>query len=60
MWKCLPAVRAHRLLHDPEMYSRMNAEGVYQACIDAGYSEEAAQKAGTKRAQERAEQDLPL
>lgn len=47
------------MLHDPNVGGKLNAEQFLELCKDAGYSEEQAQKAATRRANQRLDQGLP-
>ncbi len=51
-------VRAEERLHGPEG-GKMTAEELLDACLAAGYPEEAAQKAASERALQRMRMDLP-
>jgi hypothetical protein len=51
-------VSAWDILHDPKASGELNAEQVLELCIQAGYGEEAAQKAAVRRANQRLDRDL--
>jgi hypothetical protein len=46
-------VQAWEVLCDPAIYSQLTAVGVYELTLRAGYGEEAAQEAATRRGWDR-------
>lgn len=52
-------VRAYNLLHDPQVGGSLDAESVLELCRQAGYSEEASQRAAAQRAESRMSRDQP-
>lgn len=59
LYDILGSAQAYRALYDPRIGGRMNAEELYNLCLQAGYSEEASQDAARERALERLRKDLP-
>ncbi len=59
LFDALEAVTAWRVLHDPKASGEMDADGILELCKQAGYSEEASQKAAEARANARMDRDLP-
>lgn len=49
LFACLPSVHAWRMLHDPQAAGNLDAEGMYDLCLAAGFSEEAALSASKDR-----------
>lgn len=48
---------AYNLLHDRQVGGTLNAEAILDLCRKAGYSESAAQKAASRRAESRMNRD---
>jgi hypothetical protein len=59
LFDCLGVAQAWGHLHDPNVAGGMDAEGIYNLALAAGYSKVAAQKAASLRALERMRRDLP-
>ncbi len=59
LFLALGQARAWTWLHDPQASGHLNAEQILELCKDAGFSEEAAQKAATRRGYERMKRELP-
>jgi len=57
---CLESAKAWETLHNPEVSGNLTADGLYELMLAAGWSEQAAQKAGTRRAVERQREGLPI
>jgi hypothetical protein len=55
---CLEQAKCWSAVHDPNIGGMMDAEEFLELCKAAGYSEEAAQKAATERANKRMDKDL--
>lgn len=55
----LETVHCYRALHDAETAGALTGEQYYELMKGAGYGEEVAQKAGTRRAADRQRNDLP-
>ena len=53
-------MQAYKLLQDPQVGGTADPEGILRLCRDAGYSEEVAQKAASRRANQRLDEGLPL
>ncbi len=60
LFRCANKVQSWRLLHDPHGSGSMDPNQILELCKSAGYTEEAAQKAATVRADQRLDQNLPM
>lgn len=54
----LGRAKAWEMLHDPKITGQLNTESYMQLCRDAGYSENAVQKAGNRWANKRLDAGL--
>ena len=59
LFGALQTAKAWEMLHDPNVGGKLNADQFLELCKEAGYSEEQAQKAATRRANQRLDQGLP-
>ena len=59
LFTALPKVMAWERLHDPEFGGKLDAEGIYDQCLAAGYDEATAGEWARQRALERMRKDLP-
>lgn len=59
LWKVLDACHAYEALHDPQVAGALNSEQYLDLALKAGYHEEAAQRAATRRANDRLALELP-
>lgn len=50
--------RAYDMLHDPNVGGSLKSDDFLSLCRRAGYSEEAAQKAATERANQRLDRNM--
>lgn len=53
-------VQAYRMLHDPQVGGQFGPNEILGLCREAGYGEEAAQKAASERGKQRLDQGLPM